>query len=888
MPGKAGKTMSTRTAFAIALALMLLALCAPYATATTETVTYSYDNTYQLTGATYNGRAADVTYAYDDFGNMTSVTTTTTDATPPASAITYPEDGAFLNGSTITVTGTASDTGIGVKGVDLVVSPEGFSNVSSVYPAFDTSGGSWSTWGCNWTLPDDGDYVLKSRAVDNANNVETPGTGVSVTVDNTAPSSSITYPADGAKLQDPDITVTGTADDGTGSGVDTVEVLLNGQSAGFANYSSGSWSYDWSVMADGVYNVQSRATDVAGNVEEPSGGRYVTVIKDTDGGGISDAVENAKGGNPNNSSDDMGLIADKYCAWFSDNDGNSTSTYIIRNDGNEEEVVDVSFEEWAGVSQNPRAHIEPFIVPAHGYLKFMPRDYTMQNNTSIQYGSSSIWSENEDISGYNECDKDNTALADGAASAFSLQDYFTASSTALYVPFINDGEDNSGSRLGVVIKNLDRTQTSTGTLEFKQWPDNGTPWSTSSDIGANVTYFFRPSWLSGYPYTYSSMKCVRTNGSKVLGIAEGNDSTQYSRDAYPLPAYGEDTLYLPWYMDRVDDGYNYASADDRWQTYIEIKSTEGQTTYGTAEYYSPGGNLLYSQQVGYPADFGYLERPTWTYSSASTGWMKVSFPSGSIVGAAIYPYFYGNGTSDAILLSGKTSNRLILPRFRDDDSSGVTTKVRILNTSDSQIYVYADYYDQDGTEVGSTAQITIGAMSVADFRPSDYNSQLTEGSIEFSTDLPVITGMWQTITDEEPFTDSNSNNKWDTGESYTDTNSNGLYDPRTACSESLTIPMTDGISTAITEPSDNATLSGSSYTITGTADGSGVDSVYVGITPITTSVGQTEWHLASGTGAWSYSWSLPSNGTYKIESVAVDDTGRLEPHGPAVTVTVQN
>ncbi len=114
MPITARKTMRRTIPWAITLALLLVLSGALYAWAATETVTYSYDDTYQVTGASYDGRAAAVAYVYDDAGNRQSKTTTTTDTTPPVSAITDPADNATISGTSYTVTGVSSDAGIGV------------------------------------------------------------------------------------------------------------------------------------------------------------------------------------------------------------------------------------------------------------------------------------------------------------------------------------------------------------------------------------------------------------------------------------------------------------------------------------------------------------------------------------------------------------------------------------------------------------------------------------------------------------------------------------------------------------------------------------------------------------------------------------------------------
>ena len=103
------------------------------------------------------------------------------DTSPPTSTITSPSAGAtFGNGSTVTITGTATDSGGGVvAGVE--VSTDGGSTwhpVTTMSPA-DTS----VTWNYTWSAAGDGPVTILSRATDDDGNTETPGPGVSVTVD---------------------------------------------------------------------------------------------------------------------------------------------------------------------------------------------------------------------------------------------------------------------------------------------------------------------------------------------------------------------------------------------------------------------------------------------------------------------------------------------------------------------------------------------------------------------------------------------------------------------------------------------------------------------------------------------------------------------------------
>ena len=96
-----------------------------------------------------------------------------TDTTSPTSTITSPAAGANLTaGRAVTVIGTAADIGGVVGGVEVSVD----------------GGGTWrpatgrANWSYTWTPGAAGSVTLKSRAVDDSGNIETPGAGVTVTV----------------------------------------------------------------------------------------------------------------------------------------------------------------------------------------------------------------------------------------------------------------------------------------------------------------------------------------------------------------------------------------------------------------------------------------------------------------------------------------------------------------------------------------------------------------------------------------------------------------------------------------------------------------------------------------------------------------------------------
>ncbi|MBZ6077735.1 DUF4082 domain-containing protein, partial [Microvirga puerhi] len=113
--------------------------------------------------------------------------TQSTDTTKPVSTIAAPNNGAALTvGQAVTISGTASDVGGVIAAVD--VSTDG--------------GTTWhrasgdETWTYSWVPTTAGNITIKTRAVDDSVNLETPGAGRTVTVTgNTVLSASATPPS---------------------------------------------------------------------------------------------------------------------------------------------------------------------------------------------------------------------------------------------------------------------------------------------------------------------------------------------------------------------------------------------------------------------------------------------------------------------------------------------------------------------------------------------------------------------------------------------------------------------------------------------------------------------------------------------------------------------
>src|SRR5690606_24903442 len=100
--------------------------------------------------------------------------TASTDRTAPVSSIVAPGDGSTLQvGQTVTISGTASDVGGRVGGVEVSVD-----NGASWHPAVGRE-----NWSYSWRPTRSGPFVLSARAVDDSLNVQTSPATISVDVE---------------------------------------------------------------------------------------------------------------------------------------------------------------------------------------------------------------------------------------------------------------------------------------------------------------------------------------------------------------------------------------------------------------------------------------------------------------------------------------------------------------------------------------------------------------------------------------------------------------------------------------------------------------------------------------------------------------------------------
>ena len=193
--------------------------------------------------------------ATDDLGSSTtsapSTITVNAANTAPTVSITSPANGAtFTAPATVNLAATASDDGT-------VTRVEFFNGAAKL--GEDTTAPYSFTWGGVAA----GTYTITARATDNLGTSTTsaPST-ITVSAANTAPTASITSPADGAIFPwKPTITITATASDPGGS---VTRVEFRDGTTVVGQDTTAPYAYTWRNVPPGSHTLTARATDNAG------------------------------------------------------------------------------------------------------------------------------------------------------------------------------------------------------------------------------------------------------------------------------------------------------------------------------------------------------------------------------------------------------------------------------------------------------------------------------------------------------------------------------------------------------------------------------------------------------------------------------------------------
>jgi hypothetical protein len=188
---------------------------------------------------------------YDDHDDLVFVYQSLPDTTPPTVSILSPGNGATLRA--VVPVSVEADDNVGVASVILAVDTAKVTQTKGTAPYLLP---------LNTTTYADGPHQLTAIASDAAGNA-TVSSAVSIVIDNTPPTVSVTAPAAGAVITG---TVPFTADASDAlSGVAAVEFLVDGVAV--ASDATAPYGIDWNsaTVPPGYHVLGARATDAAGN-----------------------------------------------------------------------------------------------------------------------------------------------------------------------------------------------------------------------------------------------------------------------------------------------------------------------------------------------------------------------------------------------------------------------------------------------------------------------------------------------------------------------------------------------------------------------------------------------------------------------------------------------
>jgi hypothetical protein len=184
----------------------------------------------------------------------------------PTAALTQPPNGAtFTAPATVDLAAGASDADGTVAKVEF------FSGSTRL--GEDTS----APYTFAWTGVGAGGYTLTARATDDLGATTTSASAtITVTAVNAAPTTSITFPADGATFAwKPSITITAAAADSDGT-IQKVEFFRDDGAVKLGEDTSAPYSWRWKNVPSGSHALRVRATDNRGAVTT-SGSVHITV-----------------------------------------------------------------------------------------------------------------------------------------------------------------------------------------------------------------------------------------------------------------------------------------------------------------------------------------------------------------------------------------------------------------------------------------------------------------------------------------------------------------------------------------------------------------------------------------------------------------------------------
>lgn len=210
--------------------------------------------TYGWSGATIGTHTlqAKATDTFNNVGTSATVSVTVSDQTPPTVSITAPATNTTVSGSAITLTAAAADN-IGVANVQFKLDGTNLGPLLTASP-YTTN---WNTTGVA-----SGSHTLTAVAKD-ANANSTTSSAITIIVDNTAPTVTITAPTAGTTLSGTTTITASAADNTGGSGLAKVEFYVDSNLAATVTTVPYTFAWNTTTAAYGNHTLTAKAYDKA-------------------------------------------------------------------------------------------------------------------------------------------------------------------------------------------------------------------------------------------------------------------------------------------------------------------------------------------------------------------------------------------------------------------------------------------------------------------------------------------------------------------------------------------------------------------------------------------------------------------------------------------------
>lgn len=719
--------------------------------------------------------------------------------------------------------------------------------------SWDSSSGPWTTYFEPFSAII-GSHTLYYYSIDNSSNTEAVQSQA-FNVDTAVPSSSITAPVTAERIRGASYTITGTANDSGASGLSRVEVSINA-SAWQTATGTASWSYTWTLGADGDYNVRSRAVDTAGNIETAGAGIDVSIDNTPPVVSSTDPVDGAT---------EIVVETTVKAVFSEDMDPATINTTMLTL----KDSLDV-----------PVTGVVSYDAPSRTAM-FTPS----ANLASKTYYTATVSTGVKDVTG--------NAMAADKAWTFQTKDVITPVTTMTINPSSPDG-DNGWYKS---VPSITLSSSEPGYTNYS-WIADAEPWTTYTvpfdvPLGVNTFYYYSVDSTGNEEAPHLSQAFNVDTAVPSSSIVTPSDGASLRGAGYIITGTATDSgaSGVSRVEISIDQGLWTAAAGTTNWTYSWTFPGEGQHNIRARAVDNAGNTETAGSGIDITVD---NTPPKVTSTSPADGQTNVAVDSSVSVTFSedIDPATLNTTT---FYIRDELGNPV--PGLVSYDSPGKTATFNPDgNLASKTVFTVT---------VTTLTQDLAGNPLAADYHFSFTSRDVIAPTTTISTDpiYPDGTNDWFktvpsiTLTSSEPgstyYSWSYETGPWTAYSApfmaelgiktlyYYSEDVSGNTEP---VKNSQIKTDSEMPSSNITDPAPDSRLKGQTYTITGTAQDTGAS----GLARVEISINSGPWQIAVGTESWTYVWTLGADGAYEFKVRAADNAGNMETANTGISVTVDN